>query len=432
MPLTPLESWKLYTSDFESPDLYIDWGFYSLVSSAVQRRVWITNTSKLNGLPTQNSIFLNQFIVFVGPPATGKTRITSNVKAACEHEKNKRIIFDTKTGRQVMVLNAIPCTPDNITFEGLFQFIAKPQNLDCISIKFKNAEGKDVETPYAHNSVTACLEELTVMFTKNAEDVASVLCQAYDSRGMHRYTKTQGVEEIRNVCVNFLAGTTPKDLRRVMNNQIVQQGFSTRVIFVYASEPRFNRYKSENTLEKELAFENLVAHVNQLSTKVCGEIHFSPDADEFLREKVESMKLMKHERVNHDANLDGYYGRKKLHLQKLAAAMHLGDRLDSMVIELPTVERALAFLNRTEVDMHLVFKDSGRNELNEVAKDVIAYLRQHGETTHRRLIFTFNSACKKIELDEVMLYLEQTNQIAKTSSGYRYNTTNEFKDEIKL
>jgi hypothetical protein len=125
MSLTPLQNWQLYTSDFESPDSYIEWGFYSLISSAVQRRVWITNTSKLNGLPTQNSIFLNQFVVFVGPPATGKTRVTSNVKAACEHTKNVRVIFNPKTGQQVMVLPAISCTPDNITFEGLFEYIAR-------------------------------------------------------------------------------------------------------------------------------------------------------------------------------------------------------------------------------------------------------------------------------------------------------------------
>ena len=432
MNLTPLQNWQLYTSDFESPNSYIEWGFYSLISSAVQRRVWITNTSKLNGLPTQNSIFLNQFVVFVGPPATGKTRVTSNVKAACEHTKNVRVISNPKTGQQVMVLPAISCTPDNITFEGLFEFIAMPDKMDCITIKSISADGKAVETPYAHNSVTACLEELTVMFTKNTEDVASLLCQAYDARGLQRHTKTQGTFNIRNVCVNFLAGTTPKDLRRIINNQTIQQGLSTRVIFVYASEPRFNRYKSENTLEKELAFEALVSHVNQLTTKVHGEISFSADADEFLREKVESMKLMKHERINHDSNLDGYYGRKKLHLQKLAATMHLGEHLDSMTIELPTVERALVFLNQTEVNMHLVFKDTGRNELDEIAKQVAAYLKQYGDTSSRRLIFMFNSACRKIELDEVMLYLEQTGQVNKTQNGYKYNPMNEFKDEGKV
>jgi energy-coupling factor transporter ATP-binding protein EcfA2 len=422
-----MAKWRTFTADFESPDLYVDWGLYSLVSSALQRRVWYGNTDPVTGAPTQNSIFLNQFIVLIGPPATGKGRIIKNVKAVCEHEKNKRFIINTKTGQQVLVTNAITCTPDNITFEGLFEFMAKPDRIDAIALAYIDKDGAKKETPYAHNSATACLEELGVMFTKNAEDVASVLCQAYDAGNLFRWTKTQGKDLIYNVCVNFLAGTTTDAVRRMVANKVVEEGLTTRVIFVYANKPRFYRFTSESSVEKQNAFLDIVSHINYLATKTIGEVKISPEGLAFMTEYYESRKMSESERVNFDKKLDGYYGRKKLHWIKCACVRHFMDSLESMTVSLETVKDTLAFLNHTELEMHLAFRDAGRNDQNETAQEVVRFLREHGECTYKKLFFNFFKDGDKQSFDEIMNYLEITEQVSKTSMGYKLNTNFEIK-----
>lgn len=418
--MTNLEKWMYFTKDFESPQLFLEWGFFGLISAALQRRVWF-ESDPVSKLPNVNSKFLNQFIILIGPRACGKSRVLKNVKAICEHEKNRRIIADRKTGKTVLNLPAITCTPDNITFEGLFQFMSRPDMIDGSVMKTTDHEGKEIEVLYSHNSATACIEELGVLFTKNTEDVASVLCQAYDAGNLFRWTKTQGKDEIKNVCVNFVAGTTPDAIRRLMANQIVEEGFASRAIFVYAGSPRFQRFDSTITASQQLAMNALTQHVNNLATKVLGECRLTSEAYDYMKSYYESGKMLQDGRLNHDTKLDGYYGRKKMHWFKLSALVHFADRVDTMVIGLDSVMTALALLDKTEAEMHLSFRTVGINEKAEVGKDVCAYLRTNGETSYKKLFLTFYKDSKngKQDFDEILNYLEVTDQVYKNGAGYK-------------
>ena len=75
--MTNIEKWRYFLKDLESPDLFIDWGFYSMISTALQRRVWL--------FPDTFTLYPNLFVLLVGPPAAGKSRVISQVS---EHIKN--------------------------------------------------------------------------------------------------------------------------------------------------------------------------------------------------------------------------------------------------------------------------------------------------------------------------------------------------------
>lgn len=420
-----LSDWLLQTSDFESPDLLIEWGWYSLISAHIQRRIWLAgNSHPITKKPTHNTVFLNQFIAFVAPPSVGKTRITKNVQGFCEHPENKRVVVYGKDN-STATFDAVYCTPESITFEGLFQYLARPAAQDTLMLPYtENGEVK--YQAYSHNSAFANIEELGVMFSKNTEDVASFMTQAYDAGRMRRHTKTSGQEDIANVCVNFLAGTTTKDLRRLIASEAILQGLSTRCIFVYASEPRFYRYESLNTQEKHDASQRILTHINALVCKIYGEIDFTEEAREFMKTYYESGKLRKTERTNFDQLLDGYYGRKKLHLWKLSAAMWLGhteafDVVDTRPIIHPIplwiVMKALELLRRTEISMHLCFRDGGENSNEEVSKEVIAYMKTQGEVTYKKLYFNFYKQVEKDDLDRIMQYLMMTEQVSQVNGG---------------
>ena len=39
--MTNIEKWRHFLKDLESPDMFVDWGFYSMIATALQRRVWL-------------------------------------------------------------------------------------------------------------------------------------------------------------------------------------------------------------------------------------------------------------------------------------------------------------------------------------------------------------------------------------------------------
>ena len=86
--MSNLEKWRLYLRDFESPDLYIDWGFYFLISTCLQRRVWTSQ-----GI---NAIYPNLFMLLVGPPACGKSRVVSMISDLIEDSALKTMSKDKK------------------------------------------------------------------------------------------------------------------------------------------------------------------------------------------------------------------------------------------------------------------------------------------------------------------------------------------------
>jgi len=77
--MTNLEKWRFRLKDVESPNSYIDWSFWFVISSALQRRVWFGHK--------EDPLHFNQYIFLVGPPATGKGRVIKPVNTLLRANK---------------------------------------------------------------------------------------------------------------------------------------------------------------------------------------------------------------------------------------------------------------------------------------------------------------------------------------------------------
>ncbi len=62
--MTNHEKYRLYTSEHPAADIFVDASWLYLISSALQRRVWIDS---------QKLIWPNQYIFFVAKPGKGKS-----------------------------------------------------------------------------------------------------------------------------------------------------------------------------------------------------------------------------------------------------------------------------------------------------------------------------------------------------------------------
>jgi energy-coupling factor transporter ATP-binding protein EcfA2 len=400
--MTNLEKWRHYLKDIESPDLFIDWGFYNLISTALQRRVWL--------YPDAMAIFPNIFVLLVGPPASGKSRVISQIADIIKCER----LMEPNKEKNTMV-PMYPYGADTTTQESLLRMMSK----ECLRT-FKVPDerlGGDAKKNRSHFSICFMIEELGVLFRKNSEDMVNMLNQFYDARSYHYKSKHQGEDRISNICVTLIGGTTPMFIREAFSDKIISQGFTSRVIVVYGHEPRFYRQFPGLTDKQQKCREDLIEFLYKIH-KVAGEVRLSKEAQEWHKELYESGNLI-NKRVNRDPRLDNYYGRKNVHLLKTAMLVHFADNM-SMEVSLEDMKRAKKLLTITEHKMHEAFNTIGRNPIGEITKHILRYIiDSESGVRYKKLWLNFVSDITKQELDQVLEFLVTTEQVENNGGWFR-------------
>jgi hypothetical protein len=318
----------------------------------------------------------------------------------------------------------VTVSPDKTSPEQLIEVIARATRpLEY----YVDIDGKTLKRTIAHCSCAFLIEELEVLFTRNSQDIVSILNQCFDAGDLNYDLKNKKSSYAKNICANIIAGTYPEAVNDLFNDKVISAGFISRIIMVYASEPRFDRLFPGINPDQQIAFNEIVAHVKWLATKVVGEVKLSEEAYEYVKQIYESGDLRKRLRVNHDARLDNYYGRKRIHWLKLGMAMHFSEPTDTYTISKSTMESAFELLNRTEVRMHEGFRSAGRNELHEIGNQMMKYIGEKGEVRHKTLWFKFSSELRRVEFDECLDMLIGTTQIINTNRETSMLSSGTFK-----
>lgn len=383
--------WQNYTSGLASPQNYIDWAFLYTISASLQRRVWLSASH----MPT----FPNMYCVFVGKPGVGKGlaigAILSCLKAwkqtdylirddvaAKEHfkmaatttaeadqgeaEKNE---LQSK-GKTVDVVPPllIPVAADATTYEALVLAVAE----SIRRIQYIDEEGK-LKT-YGHSSICFCLPELASLLRKRTDDTVNYLLGLYDCPYDYEYkTITRGKDRVRKACLNIVAGTTPSFMSNILDDKLIDQGFSSRTFFIFAHKNRKNHFFiPELTEEQKHSQQVILQHIRKLTT-LYGQIKISPETRQFLEHWFDTEACDSSKRVNKSVQLDPYYARKNIHVMKLAIAKHFSESLD-MFIPIETFKWAIAHLAEEEKRMHFALTMEFDNQEARVAKRVMELL----------------------------------------------------------
>lgn len=411
--MTNLERWNFYLKDYESPQLFIDWTYYTMISAVLARRV------ALNGRPdlrASNLIFPNVFVVFVAKAGIGKSIAATEAKRIIQS-------FDgyDKSGKPTSL---IKLGPSSVTIEALLRYL----NLNFESIQVpKELAGKDGKI-YTHSSIALLRgEELGTLLREDTYDLVTFLCEGWDCGDFHRETKTAGVDYIRNMCITMLGACTPSWVQQNISSRIISEGFSARTVFVFADAKRFLRPRILFNNEQHVAREQIRTHIGALS-KLYGEVVLTEDA----RCWQEDWYLNRNKVLNTDKRLEDYYARKRMHLEKLAMLMHFADKT-SLVLEVDDYERALALLNLTEQTMHQALLGSGSNPVYSLASNIHRYITQHHKATFKRLLLEFFDEAPKGQEDvkAALEFLVDTHQIrASAATGeMTYSIKDEQSDE---
>lgn len=355
-----------------SPQQYIDMGFYMLISSALQRRVW------LGGLDA-NPIFPNQYMLFVGPASVGKGNVMNEISwhLGKHRRKSTKLFINEEVPKKD---RTFPVSADSTSFEKLVTAV-------CQSTQDFRIPGSS--QIYAYSSLYFCLDEAESIFKHHAEDTEVFLRTAWMGGNYTRDTHKHGEQVIKNSCLNLLGGITPTALSTVAGTGLVTNGFFSRTIIVNATRNRWTEFLFKDRTPEMLQHRlDVLAHISKLA-HVYGPVKLEESVIEYFREKYRTAK-----RVNDNPRLETYYGRKNLHILKLAMAMHFADNL-TLELSQEEIERAWNLLDSIEPTMHEAFSTMGRNETLNVSKSLVSTLSR--PRAFDELFMLFYEECRSQE-----------------------------------
>lgn len=424
------EKWQSYTDRLMAPHNYVTWGWLSLISSCLQRRVWLGTDNQ--------KCFANQYIFLVGPPATGKGLIIKEHSAILRHykrddfkantdgySKEDKAVIDAvvesdntnavnaemgstnkQQGKEVPLL--FPVAPETVTFESLIETIAASYR----RINFKTYDeklGREKIGVYGHCSTAFSLRELASLMRKRTHDTINFLLDMWDCPEPYLYkTKTQGADCIRRGCLNMIAGTTPSFMRSAFDDKLTGEGFTSRVLFIYATKNRQEQFFIRGLTEDEkICYEDILKHVLKLST-LYGAINYDAETRAFLDDWALNYHNNSLNRGNKSPLMEPYYGRKKVHLQKAAMALHFGESTE-MHIPLETFKRAIKIIEQEEKTMHLGITLESDNPEAKLAKNLLAFL-ETGPKNWVDIYATHHTLGNRRMIEETISFLVETNQ----------------------
>lgn len=439
--MTIFQKWQLVMREITSPQSFIDFGLYYTIAAALQRRVWCG--------PSHKPIYPNQYCILVAPPGVGKGLVIKEVEYVLRYHEledpnapakaapdasvttvDPHVVAAINAANYAQATNGemkrttkkpllIPLAANATTFEALVRSMTKATRR-INYMKYDEKLGKNVLQIYTHCSLAFCLEEISSLFRRHTEDVANFLLQAYDCGNYEYDTKTQGNDEIHRCCLNFFGGTTPVFMESTFNDKLLNDGFSSRTWFIVEQRNRFDKlFIPALTPEQEEARADIVAHVKKLS-KLYGPVEYEPEAWAYLERWWEQENRP---RVNKSPKLDAYYGRKNLHSQKMALALHFMEDAEANEkgapknkITLSTVKRALELLDGVEANMHLALNFEGNNPLATVGKKMMTYIRRNGPQSTMELLTEFWGDADKDQIDQILHHFVDMKKL-------KFNTT---------
>lgn len=415
--LTNFQKWRYYCDGLTSPDSFIDFGFYFMICASLQRRVWLP--------PAHKPTFPNLYIAFVADPGIGKGLVVTEVSKFLRHHKlvnpyenSQTTVNGSKTGNiesveRTMVEAAahadflsgkqeedrmthsqskygslekpllIPMAADATSYEALVTAISR-------ALRRKNYyewDGtKQIPKIYTHSSVCFCLEELSSIFKKKSEDTIRFLQITFDCGDYKKDTKTQGVDKIQRCCVNLLGAATPDFMRKIFRDEVGDEGFKSRCIFIFEHKDRKTRaFIPELNVEQKQCEIDLLAHIKKL-TELHGQITLEPDVVEFVEDWHQQSQI---KRPNINEKLKHYYARKKVHVWKLACGVHFGESTEmSMGIE--PFRKAIELVDGVEPRMHHALIIDSKNPYYRIGMKILKHLHEMEKgVTHRDLMIKF-------------------------------------------
>lgn len=380
-----LEAYLRYTANTESPTSYHTWSAISLLSIALERRVYMRWG--------HTTIYPNQYIVLIGPSGVRKGEPLMIARE-----------FVQSLGKMVI--------PEATSKEALISRMHS-----SISV-YEDAGRVRTQCP-----AVVIAEELSVFLGENNLMFLAQLTNWYDSRESWAYdTKRGGKEEINGVCMNMLASMAPDWVNLCIPTSAIGGGFTSRILFIVEQRKERTVLDPNSVPVDENLRADLEADLEAVH-RLVGEYRFSPSAQKAYEEwyAKEDEDIARGRPAVADPRFAGYMSRRATHVKKIGMACSAA-RSDSMVVEKEDFDRALLLLGQAERNMPEAFGGAGRSTYAQQTKMVLDFIRSRRGSTReevlRHLYLDLDS--KALSIVESTLSAMHYIRLEPSEDGIRY------------
>jgi hypothetical protein len=375
-----LDTYLEYTNDQESPEMFHRWVGMCILSATVGRSIFLPRI--------KYTIYPNIYVILVAG------------SAKCKKSTSMNIGMD--------ILKAMEKPPmvfaQKITTEALIQ-----------ALELAKTTGQSAGIIFA--------SELAVFLGHESKSTGIIpaLTDLYDSPATWTYhTRGRGKEELTNVTLAMLAGTTKDWLKTSLPEESIGGGFTSRVIFVFQDNPRPRDLFGEgyDRMRETQLKANLVHDLNHIRANVKGLVEFTDEAKKVCRAWYDEELF-----EVRDQKLDGYFARKHDIMFKLATLLSVADRDDRVVTDTHVTE-ALKMMSANEDNLENVMNSITSNETGGYTEKILTLVYRHKRIKHSELLRRCWRFATAQEMSILIRTLVESGEIGETvdKENIRYYT----------
>ncbi len=343
------EKYITYASGNRAPIAFHWWSGSGAAGAACRRWVYFERI---------DPIYPNLYLTFCGPSGGGKsTAIHTAVKLL---SRMNELMDEEEMDRQMHMT----ILPDVITPENIYDYLAP-----------KRDDGQGLQ-----ESIGILVnDEVATLLGKqswNSDGIIHLLTQLYDGRSSTKSTRGRGPQTLKNVVMNFMAGSTPDWIRSSVTEDMFSGGFMGRCINIYRPENNSESFPHPRPHDPILR-EELAQVLKRLSQGYITDTKDPLSMAMCLSEKADveyQAWFRRTEKYIVDPYLGGFYQRRDIHLLKncmTVEATSTGHR----EISLETVQRVIEIIERETRHFPQLVRLVGESDQGRVKRRVFEAIR---------------------------------------------------------
>lgn len=379
-----ITEYMAYTADSEVPEIYSFWTGMALVSTALGGKCW----AEIRG---GRKIRPNLYIILVGESGSRKSVSVMRL--------GKELTFHHEELSRMLNFSANKFTKEAMT-----------RNL---AMNVKTEPGG-----YRHSSMAIFSSEMEVMMSDKSENraFAMMLTELYDGTPFTYETKGAGKDVVPNPCMTLLAGATPSSIGKMMDEAIVEAGFTPRILFIMSKNEKVIPFESLDEAKVPKLLERL--HRIALTT---GAFKLTGDANDRYGELYRHMRSKAgiESRICDDPKLKNWYSRKQDLIVKVSTC--LAASAGSDVVEVGHINKALEVIEEAEHGMVHALKGIGDNQSMDVIDGLRSFMRKCKQIKRGELVLKMMASFENKKVNEAIEILKGASEIAEDNHNGNAN-----------
>jgi hypothetical protein len=336
----------------EPAAVFDKWMSFSILSAALRKKVFL-QLGRLTYYP-------NLYVIFVAEPGIAR--------------KTQAINFGME------LVDAIPdilVSADCTTVQALFD------DLENSAVDEPMRDG----TMLRHSSVYIVSREFE-SFIGNRKDntrMLTILTDFYDCPKTWKYkTKHSGTNNLPSLFATIIAATTPTSLSNSLPASSIGDGFTSRILFVWADKKKRKEAIPYKTKEDEILEDKLKKDLYIIS-----RLSGSFTMDNPLREKwtawYDKYEEQDEGRLCKDNSFNGWYSRKPSMILRVAMLIS-ASRSNDMVMSWEDIQKAIKEIESVERMMGQAFRAVGKSMVSGEVETVVQVVKERKAISEKQLM----------------------------------------------